>query len=1107
MSQFWGEFSEAVINTFQRLQIELIGDIKKCPLSSPLFPELSKLDAHSQHHLLASFELPRFGGITPGVMEQLHDAESELAEARERLLRERLHAVANKRNIPYLGDCMYYDAPGIGQEELLQAAFLEAPTPEWESERIRPLWPKDEWFRDARQGPYPEDYGNIPLGDLDTLCLAFDALVEEHWMPIYLMISTFAMFQQYGTQPLLLECAQSAGSLIPACMMTDCHLQPTGDRQADKEERQDYADSQDSIQSMGDFWKEFYSKDSGKKIPDSHKSRLANDPNKVGFTKSALFHKQPLAHSLAQTWANFRGTQDKADLVKVTMDMNIEKYTVRLPDAVRTTAGPLYIEWINLPRMSENSARKLAEAGWNNADICGVDLAVKSHIAVGTPVRVIISLVDGACSDMPTATMCAFEVNLAAQNNRSLNLPLLSLPFSRLLADLHDFQHRVKVACQFRDPEGFNVGTPMLSFSSLEFSELKQTAFERNSLLRDSWSEIEKRACHGGGRCVASQGIVQTWEKEVNPPLKEYAPLVLPPVPQPKRNFIDQQSGEVVQPWIQKSRSMRFKSPTDLWSRPSVDGGSTSTSVPSKGSLRCDNVPGCAYEVDPLHLLYYEMIEVPKDTLGGTLLARIDVREKAATFDSAVWRQWARDGCLKPKIKMRITAATSCYSGIVLGACLDAYRRIPATMKTNITASLVTGLPNTMWATRDTSEVEWDIDLAAECGHTFFALEDTFGYMDFLVYVLRGNEITAVADWSIYVSFHVDWTQESMSATLIPTFVWPPKPTDISLLKEVWGPYGFSLDGTKAKQDLDVMPGMAIPHGAQTVRTFPRVVAAHFRSWTGKVRMSIQEVSSIFLTGTYLVGVAWNASADLTDITTRKHWVVKSGEIFELDLYCPYGENPTFAGLVNGKPRIIVHKLGGIVGPKDSVGTFGFLVHIHELTGIYKNPTLHSGDRSVGSAWFRVNNILDDNLVFNIPGRIEDMTAVTGKYDVTNYVNPTSLLFSVTGLHGGFIRLHITWCPNTNLGESKGTLKYMQYLYHTTTENFFGDQATRGIIDQDGFTVDLACGDFFGATRVGLKGEVERLGIYSSNAKSIAEIRVSFEILSMNFYGSTIKLT
>nr|AAQ77239.1 polyprotein 2 [Raspberry ringspot virus] len=1107
MSQFWGEFPEAVINTFQRLQIALIGDIKRCPLSSPLFPELSKLDAHSQHHLLASFELPKFGGVTPSVMEQLHDAESELAEAKARLLRERLHAVANKENIPYLGDCMFYDAPGISQEELLQAAFLEAPTPEWESERIRPLWPKDEWFRDAQQGPYPEDYGSIPLGDIDTLCLAFDALVEEHWMPIYLMISTFATFQQYGTHPLLLECVQSAGSLIPACMMTDHHLQPTGDRQADKEERQDYADSQDSIQSMGDFWKEFYSKDSGKKIPDSHKSRLANDPNKVGFTKSALFHKQPLAHSLAQTWANFRGTQDKADLVKVTMDMNIEKYTVRLPDAVRTTAGPLYIEWINLPRMSENSARKLAEAGWNNADICGVDLAVKSHVAVGTPVRVIISLVDGACSDMPTATMCAFEVNLATQNNRSLNLPLLSLPFSQLLADLHDFQHRVKIACQFRDPEGFNVGTPMLSFSSLEFSELKQTAFERKSLLRDSWSEIEKRACHGGGRCIASQGIVQTWEKEINPPLKEYAPLVLPPVPQPRRNFIGQQSGEVVKPWLPKSRSMRFKSPTDLWSRPSVDGGSTSTVVTGTEHLRCDDVPGCAYEVDPLHLLYYASVDVPKDTLEGTRLARIDLRAKAQEMDSAVWRQWVKEGCMKPRIKIRISAATSCFSGVVLGMCLDAYRRIPIMRDKGFSANLVTGLPNTMWATRTQAELEWDLDLSQECGHSFYALSDTLGYMDFLIYVLRGNEMTAVADWSFYVAFYVDWSQESFTAMLAPTLKWPPTPGIISTFKEVRGPYAFSLDGTKARLDFGFLPGVSLVEGSETVRTCPRVLASFYRSWTGKLRISIEEVSSIFLTGSYMVGVAWNAGDDLGGITTRKHWMVKSGEIFDLDLYGPHGEYPTFAGKANGTPYIVVQKVGGIVGPKDSTGSFGFFLHIHGMTGIYKNPTLHSPERGQMHAWFRMNNIQVDNLSFSIPGRIEDMSALAGSYDITNYVNPASLLFSVTGLHGGTIRLHVTWCPKTNLGESKGTLKYMQYLYHTNTVSYYGDQATRGLIDPDGFKCELRCGDFFGATNIAMVGDVERLAIHSANATFISEIRVSFEILEMSFYGKTIKVS
>lgn len=1096
---FFPHFPRAVQVVYTRLQVTLQCDPYK-PLSHPDFPELSKLSAESQHEVLATFDLPVNGMVTPAVFEQLREAEEELVLARRQFLRERADAIAQQTACPTLGDCLYYDAPGVDQEILRSLEDLELSDPGWEAEKIRPLWPKGEVWYDCNEGPYLEDYDSIPLGNFDHYYQALDALVEESWQSI---MDAFCSEHDYSDPCDLESSVAMSCPLVPACMMSDYHLEPTGDKQTDRQARQEYADSQDSIQSMGDFWKDFYSRDSGKKIPDSHKSRLANDPNKVGFTKRALFHKQPLSHALAQTWATFRGTQDKADLVKVTMDMNMEKHTVRLPDPVRTSAGSLYIEWINLPRMPEDAARKLAESGWNNADICGVDLAVKSHVAVGTPIMVIISLVDGACSDMPTATMCAFEVNLAAQNNRSLNLPLLSLPFSRLLNDLHEFQNRVKIACQFRDPEGFNVGTPMLSFSSYEFSEVKKTAFERESLLRDSWVEIEKRSCLGGGRCIASQGVVQTWEKEVNPPLKEYAPLVLPPVPKPRRNFIDQQTGNVVKVAEQKSRSMRFKSPTDLWSRPSVEGGQTSTFLESKGKLRCD-IPGQAYEVDPLHLLYYKSVSVKKDTLAGVRLARIDVRKCAQDMDSAVWRSWVRDGCMKPKITIRLTAATSCFSGLALGMCFDAYRSISPERETGYTASLVTGLPNMMWATRDTSEIVWDLDLSSICGHSFYALSDELGHMDFIIYVLRGNELVAAADWVFYVSFHVDWSQESFIANLTPTIEWPIVPGNISLFQEMWGPYNFDLSGTCQQADLIFLPGSGIPYGDGSVRTLPRIIASHFRSWQGKVRVSIEEVSSIFLSCTYMVGVNWNGKSAIDDLTTRKHWLVKSGEIFDLDLYSPFGEFPTLGGKQARAPHIIVQKIGGVVGPKDSVGTFGFFIKIHGLNGIYKNPTLSCTGKGSVIAWFRVNQILDDNLDLDIPGRMEDIVPKEGKYSTTNYVNPTSLLFSVTGLHGGLIRLHVTWRPKKKLGECNGALKYMQYTWNSPTTYFSGDNAVRGLIDIEGFTTDLKCGDFFGSTNVARSDDTERLSIYGTNATAIDEIRVSYEILEMKFYGQTI---
>uniref|UniRef100_A0AAT9JH64 Polyprotein n=1 Tax=Hansenia oviformis nepovirus TaxID=3115769 RepID=A0AAT9JH64_9SECO len=1104
--QWCDHFPWPVKATFARLCVNL-GCEPGRPLKHPDFPVLSSLSCQRQHEVLSSFLLNPNGCVTNDTIEQLQDAEVELAEARQRLLSETAAAIAARKRCPTLGECIFYDAPGVDQETAALQDALEAPTPEWEWMKKRPLWPKSLWFRDCKQGPYPEDYGDIPLGRTDELFAAFDALVEEHWRSIYSTSFMDIASPEPESLPLFGMCIQSAGSLIPACMISSRHLGPNENRTEERAEAQDFADNSDSQQNLGDFWKEFYNKDSGKKISDSHKSRIASDPNKVGFTKSALFHKQPLAHTLAQTWASVRGHQDKAELIKISLDMNIEKEVIRLPDAVNTSAGPLYIKWTNLPRMGEDAARKLAEKGWNNADICGVDLAIKSHVAVGTPVRVVISLIDGACNDMPTATMCAFEVNLASQNNRSLNLPLLSLPFSTLLADLHDFQNRVKIACQFRDPEGFNPGTPMMSFSSLEFSELKQTAFERGSLLRDSWSEIEKRACHGGGRCIASQGVVQTWEKEVNPPLKECAPLILPPIPQPVRNFIDQRTGGTIKPLAQKSRSMRFQSPHDLWARPSVDGGQTSTDSRRADLLRCDNIPGCAYEVDPLHLLYYENVNVPKDTLEGAQLVRIDLRAKAATMDSAVWRCWVKEGAIKPKLNIKLSMATSCFSGIAVGVCHDAYRRIDSKTTTGFSASLVTGLASQIWSLRGDDMFEWDLDLQATYGHSFYALSDALGYMDFIVYVARGNETTAAADWNFHIAFYVDWSQEAFEALAVPTLTWPLTPDCIKMFSEVRGPYSFSLDGSVAQVDHEFHPGTAIGVGGQLVRTLPRVCVSHFRSWTGKVRMSLEVTSSIFMSANFLVGVSWDAGADFDDLVTRKHWIVSSGEVFDLDLYSPYGEFPTFLGTNNGSPHIIIQRLGGVVAPKDTSGTFGFFIRFHGLTGICKNPTLHAPEVGQSHAWFRIYNIQDDNLVFNIPGRIQDMVGATGKYDVNNYVNPTSLLFSVTGLHGGVIEVFVSWCPKTTLGEASGTLKYMQYLYYAKDANYFGEQQTRSVIDLNGFSCQMRCGTFFGATNVAHDGDIERLGIYSANATKIAEIRVSYRIVNMNFYGRTIKVT
>uniref|UniRef100_A0AAT9JB79 Polyprotein n=1 Tax=Hansenia oviformis nepovirus TaxID=3115769 RepID=A0AAT9JB79_9SECO len=1104
--QWCDNFSWTVKATYARLQIALQCEPEK-PLAHPDFPNLSRLPPQRQHEVLTSFLLNPNGCVTPDILEQLQDAEVELEEARLRLLRETAAAIAARKRCPTLGECIFYDVPGESQEIMQLRDALEAPTPEWEWMKKRPFWPKFDWFQDCKPGPYPEDYGDIPLGRTEELFTAFDALVEEHWRSIYSASFVDVVSPEPTCLPMFGMCVQSAGSLIPACMISSRHLGPNENRVEERAEAQDFADNSDSQQNLGDFWKEFYNKDSGKKISDSHKSRIASDPNKVGFTRSVLFHKQPLASTLAQTWASVRGRQDKAELVKISLDMNIEKEVIRLPDAVTTSAGPLYIKWTNLPRMEEDAARKLAEKGWNNADICGVDLAIKSHVAVGTPVRVVISLIDGACNDMPTATMCAFEVNLASQNNRSLNLPLLSLPFSTLLADLHDFQNRVKIACQFRDPEGFNPGTPMMSFSSLEFSELKQTAFERGSLLRDSWSEIEKRACHGGGRCIASQGVVQTWEKEVNPPLKECAPLILPPIPQPVRNFIDQRTGGSVKSLAQKSRSMRFQSPNDLWTRPSVDGGTTSTLRTLDTDKRSveHQIPGCAYEVDPLHLMYYKNVNVPKDALEGVRLARIDLRKEAANMDSAVWRSWAKEGAIKPRITIRLSAASACFSGVCIGMFHDAYRKLEK-QADGLSASLVTGLANQLWSLRGGDMFEWELNLQEVYGHTFYALSDKLGYMDFVLYIARGNELTSAADWNFHVAFYVDWSQEAFSALSVPTFVWPPTPECIQNFSEVRGPFSFDLNGTVQQIDHAFHPGTAIEVGGKLVRTLPRVCMAHYRSWTGKVRMSLEVVSSIFLTANFMVGVAWDTGADMDDMVTRKHWIVSSGEIFELDLYGPFGEFPTFLGSRNGSPHIIIQRLGGVLAPKDSTGSFGFFLRFHGLTGICKNPTLHAPEVGQRHAWFRLHSILNDSLVFNIPGRIQEIVADSTKYSVTNYTNPANLLFATTGLHGGVIEVFVTWCPNTSLGDASGSLKYMQYLYYTKDATYYGDQQTRTVIDLNGFSCQMRCGDFFGATNATQTGDIENLAIYSANATKIAEIRVSYRIVSMNFYGRTIKV-
>nr|QXV86495.1 polyprotein 2 [Nepovirus sp.] len=1006
------------------------------------------------------------------------------------------------KRCPTLGECIFYDAPGADQATVELQDALEVLTPDWRLEKVRPLWPKDDFFQDCLSNPYLEDYGDIPLGCMIQLYAAFDALVEEHWRSTY--STTFNDMCSFEPEVNLFgECISSAGSLIPACMMAEAHLQPTGHRADDHAARQDYADSQDSIQNMGDFWKSFYAKESGKKIKDSHISRIADNPNKVGFTKSAIFHKVPLSEQLANSWASLRGKENKEAAVRVSMELNVQKYTVRMPDAVRTSAGPLYIDWVTLPRMSENTVRKIAEAGWNNANICGVDLGMKSHVAVGTQVRAIISIIDGACTDLPTATMCAFEINLASQNNRSLNLPLINLPFSTFSNDLYYFQNRIKIACQFRDPEGFTPATPMFSFSSLEFSEMTQTAFERDSLIRDSWSEIEKRACHGGGRCVASQGVVQTWEKEVNPPLKEYPALVLPPPPVPMRNFIDAESGGVVKGALSKARSMRFQSPHDLWSRPSVDGGSTSA-LPAQDKLRCSNVPACAYEVDPLHLLYFKNVNVPKDALEGHLLARLDIRAGAQALGSAGWINWVKEGALRPKLTLKFTAASSMFSGISLGAALDVYTRVDPKRTTGLTASLLTGLPLNIWHTRDTAESVWDLDLEEICGHTLYALDDSMGKLDLIIFVARGNELVSVSDWSIHVSCYCDWQQAPMLTMARPYLSWPPKPEMCKSFREIHGPFGFKLDGTNSIKVLDFFPGADIISGTRSVRTCDRTIAAHFRSWAGKVSVSVEVVSSAFITASFIIGSAWKDNPDVEELRTRPHWFVDSGESVDVSIYGPYGEHPTFPGVNAGTPKLVVALVGGVCGPKDTVGTFGFFVRINGIDGIYRNPVFMFNQPDKRFLWFKVTDIRKDALNFSIPGRIMDLDSKTGEYTVTNYVNPASSLFSTAGMHGGAIRLHITWSPLGKMGDMEGVLRYGENLYYSKDEFFWGDSACRGIVDQEGFSHDLSIGNFFGATRPRNALDVTHLGLYSAKGQKIYEIRVSYSILHMDFYGKSV---
>nr|NP_733981.2 movement protein [Blackcurrant reversion virus] len=236
------------------------------------------------------------------------------------------------------------------------------------------------------------------------------------------------------------------------------------------------------------------------------------------LTEKAIFH-QPGALS------RMRSGKEKTI---VAANHNSDQISVRMAECGKPVFTPL-------PRMSDEMLRKFLEKGLGSTSTVALDIGIQSHIPQGMPTVAFVNVMDTRIEDPLYSSLCGSYIDLGRDRAKTLCLPLVNFPMSKLAEDVDDVLNGLMLCTHFQDSTKFGVGKPAFQYGTLEFQEFKPSAYSDFSRVRDNWDAIAKQQNTPNDRILAGFSVLGAVSQAYNQalPVFKSVELVAPPKRKP----------------------------------------------------------------------------------------------------------------------------------------------------------------------------------------------------------------------------------------------------------------------------------------------------------------------------------------------------------------------------------------------------------------------------------------------------------------------------------------------------------------------------------------------------------------------------------------------
>ncbi len=799
--------------------------------------------------------------------------------------------------------------------------------------------------------------------------------------------------------------------------------------------------------------------------------------------------------SIVKRWMPQSQEPKKAEDIRVRVEHPVKAEMVRVPQGVdHSESIPIFKP---LPRMTEDSLRKLLEKGWKGQTSVCCDLSIQSHVGYGVPIVVFVSLLDTRTTCAEEAYLTGAYLDIGRNKASMLSVPLINLPMGETIMDIDNFIGGLCLVFYYQHNRGFRPGIPLLSYGAIEFSEITASTNYRTKA-RDSWAEITKRNDPQGKRIVAGLNAIQTLEKDFNEPLpslgevKITVPYAAPEMPA----YISQ--GRVVQPTLGRVQS--FTVPSSRVPNTTGRLSFAGSRPPDEATGKRDAVPRhtavpLGVSADP-NYVYSERFKVDKDAKANTIVAAIDLRLEIETHRTRAWFKWWENNVDFPKFTFKVHTTRNGFIGAAFTLFVDWWGKLDPAKFTEIPPSVANELPGPIPITfrQDLHVFEWDTRKSGGCA--FAAVGDFFSRKP-MIYLCVGstNQIVQAHDWFVGIEVFMESNPDTTWLGT-PFCRFPITYGDYFPIERNFGP--FSIKGSNPGNSLVRLNwAEKVDTGRGSTISPWRALLEHCQGFSGVLEATFIPCSSVMV-GCKLRAGAWHSATSVPtigDLCLQEHEDLENeSKDFSLRLRSSTNMNQTG----NSQCYLVFIPFSGVTAPDQHVKDFEFYVRIKGISDFV------CGSPMLESDWMQFCLLTDftaDQIDFYFLSQINDNTSSGCK--VTMAPSVISHLVSSTGLHGGIVDISITWAHKVKYGENEGCISFV-HGYGSSPPQISGRAEV--INNANGaFQADsMRIGQVGGANRSGDNQLNRWLRLHFEKATQLSEMRISIRPHDgFSFYGDS----